>query len=165
MPLRMLTLRLPASCRRWSPNDQYGRTQAPVPRVAGYRGVVRGAVSCAGPARIVEVVNETHLEMWTIEGQHVKTQRLSLEQGPRDILALMDRVVERHLVRCPRCGFDVIAGDRLGPRPGVRYLRENPPGVSHGGPAAAATDRALSKLADAGVTRLTLSALGRILSW
>jgi hypothetical protein len=65
-------------------------------------------------------------EWWTIEGPHVELQRLSLEQGPRDILALLDRVAERYRVRCPRCGLDVIAGDRLGPRPGVRYLWENP---------------------------------------
>jgi hypothetical protein len=117
------------------------------------------------PLGSLKSVNETHLETWTIEGQHVETQHVSIEQGPQDILDLLDRAAERHRVRCPRCGLDVIAGDRLGPRPGVRHLWENQPGVSDGRPAAAATDRALSKLADAGVSRLTLSALGRILSW
>ena len=110
-------------------------------------------------------VCEVHFEMWTIEGQHVETQRLSLEQAPRDVLALTDRVAERHRVRCPVCGLDVLAGDRLGPRSGVRYLWETPPGVSKDRPAAAETDRALSKVADAGVSRLSLSTLGRILSW
>jgi hypothetical protein len=109
-------------------------------------------------------VREGPVEMWTVEGPHVEMQRLSLDKGPPDILALLDRVAERHRVRCPRCGLDVLAGDRLGPRPGVRYLWENEPGVSDGRPAAAATDRALSTLADVGVSRLTLSALGRILS-
>jgi hypothetical protein len=110
-------------------------------------------------------VEETHFEMWTVEGPHVETQRLALEQGPRDILALTDRVAERHRVRCPACGFDVVAGDRLGPHPGMRHLWENRPGVDKGRPTAVTTDRALSELADAGVTRLTLSTLGRILSW
>jgi hypothetical protein len=105
-------------------------------------------------------------EWWTIEGPHVELQRLSLDKGPSDILALLDRVAERYRLRCPRCGLDVIAGDRLGPRPGVRYLWENPDplGGSDDRPNAVKTDRALSTLADAGVTRLTLSALGRILS-
>jgi hypothetical protein len=104
------------------------------------------------------------VEEWIVEGRHVQTQHLSLEEDHPDILAVLDRVAERYRVRCPRCGFDVIAGDRLGPRPGVRHLWENPPGVSDGRPAAAATDRALSTLADAGFTRLTLTTLGRILS-
>jgi hypothetical protein len=102
--------------------------------------------------------------MWTIEGRHVETQRLSIEQDHPYVLGVLDRVAERHRVRCPACGLDVIAGDRLGGRPGVRHLWENQTGVSDGRPAAAATDRALSKLADAGLSRLTLSALGRILS-
>jgi hypothetical protein len=106
------------------------------------------------------------VEVWTVEGPHVETQHLSPDKGPRDILALLDRVAERYRVRCPRCGFDVVAGERLGPRPGVRRLwEENPLGGSDGRPAAATTDRALSELADAGVTRLTLATLGRILSW
>jgi hypothetical protein len=106
-------------------------------------------------------------EVWTIEGPHVQTQHLSPDKGPPDILALLDRVAERYRVRCPKCGFDVVAGDRLGPRPGMQHLWENPDplGGSDGSRAAAATDRALSELADAGVTRLTLAALGRILSW
>jgi hypothetical protein len=105
-------------------------------------------------------------EVWTIEkGPHVEIQRLSLEKGDPRILELLDRVAIRHRVRCPRCGLDVVAGDRLGPRPGMRHLWESPPGVSDGRPAAARTDRALSELADAGISRLTLSALGRILSW
>jgi hypothetical protein len=107
-----------------------------------------------------------HQEVWTIEGRHVETQRLSLEEDHPDILAILDRIAERYRVRCPRCGFDVVAGDRLGPRPGVRRLwEENPLGGSDGRPTAAATDRALSTLADAGIKRLTLAMLGRILSW
>jgi hypothetical protein len=111
-------------------------------------------------------VCEGPVEMWTIEGRHVETQRLSVEQDHPYILGILDRVAERHRVRCPACGLDVIAGDRLGGRPGVRHLWENETGVSDGrsDAAAAATDRALSTLADAGITRLTLSALGRILS-
>ena len=104
------------------------------------------------------------VEMWIVEGDHVETQNLSIEKGHPDILALLDQVAERYRVRCPKCGLDVVAGDRLGPRPGVRYLRENQPGVYKGRPGAAMTDRALSTLADAGFSRLTLSALGRILS-
>jgi hypothetical protein len=96
------------------------------------------------------------VETWTIEGRHVETQRLSIEQDHPYILGVLDRIAERHRVRCPVCGLDVIAGDRLGPRPGVRHLQENPLGVSDGRPTAAATDRALSTLADADVTRLTL---------
>jgi hypothetical protein len=104
------------------------------------------------------------VEMWTVEGPHVQTQHLSPDKAPRDVLALLDRVAERHRMRCPRCGFDVVAGDRLGPRPGMRHLWENEPGVDRGRPVAAKTDRALSEIADAGTSRLTLSALGRILS-
>jgi hypothetical protein len=104
------------------------------------------------------------VEMWTIEGPHVETQHLRSDKGPRDVLALLDRVAERYRMRCPRCGFNVVAGDRLGPRPGMRHLWENQPGVSDGRPAAAKTDHALSTIADAGISRLTLSALGRILS-
>lgn len=104
------------------------------------------------------------VEMWIVEGPHVETQHLSIDKGPRGILAVLDRVAERYRVRCPRCGFDVVAGDRLGPRPGVRYLWENQSGVNRGRPAAARTDRALSEIADAGISRLTLSALGRIVS-
>jgi hypothetical protein len=106
-------------------------------------------------------------EMWIVEGRHVQTQRLSPDKGPWDVLALHDRVAERYRVRCPRCGFDVVAGDRLGPRPGMRYLwEESEPVVSDGRQwhAALKTDRVLSTLAEAGVTRLTLAALGRILT-
>src|SRR5512133_2142 len=129
---------------------------------------VRCAEQSHAPIQLgsLKSVGYAHSEMWTIEGPHVQTQRLSIEEDHPDILAILDRVAERYRVRCPRCGFDVVAGDRLGPRPGVRRLwEENPLGGSDGRPAAAATDRALSELADAGVTRLTLSALGRILSW
>jgi hypothetical protein len=120
------------------------------------------------PVRLgsLKSVNVTHFEMWIVEGRHVQTQRLSPDKGPWDILALLDRVAERYRVRCPRCGFDVVAGDRLGPRPGIRYLWENEPGVSDGRQwhAALTTDRVLSTLADAGISRLTLAALGRMLS-
>jgi hypothetical protein len=105
------------------------------------------------------------VEMWIVEGPHVQTQRLSLEEDHPYILAILDRVAERYRLRCPRCGFDVVAGDRLGPRPGVRYLWENQPGVDKGRPPVAAkTDRVLSEIADAGISRLSLSTLGRILS-
>jgi hypothetical protein len=104
-------------------------------------------------------------EVWTIEeGPHVEIQRLSLEEGDPRVLELLDLVAIRHRVRCPRCGLDVLAGDRIGPRPGVRYLWETQRGAAKVRPAAAATDRALSTLADAGISRLSLSALGRILS-
>ena len=102
--------------------------------------------------------------MWTVEGSHVQTQRLSLERGNADALSLLGRVAERYRIRCPHCGFDLIAGDRLGPVAGVRHLWETEPGAVGDGSAAATTDRALSKLADNSVTRLSLSALGRILS-
>ena len=103
--------------------------------------------------------------MWMIEGSHVQTQQLSLERGDPEVLSLLGLAADRHRVRCPRCGFDVIAGDRLGPRPGVRHLWETERGAHGDRSAAAKTDRALSKIADAGLTRLSLSALGLILSW
>jgi hypothetical protein len=114
---------------------------------------------------LLRSVSVVHFEVWTVDGPYVETQRLSPDKGPPDTLALLDRVAERYRVRCPRCGFDVVAGDRLGPRPGMRYLWENQPGVDKGRPPVAAkTDRVLSEIADAGISRLSLSTLGRILS-
>jgi hypothetical protein len=83
----------------------------------------------------------------------------------RDLLFLLDRVAERHRLLCPRCGFDVVAGDRLGQRPGFRALQETQAGDerdAQSNAAARRTDVALSKVADAGVSRLSLAAVDRI---
>ncbi len=108
-------------------------------------------------------------EHWRPSGPHVVTQRLALrsELGVRlEVLEVAGRVAERYRLRCPSCGFDVIAGDRLGSRPGARSLWESPWGEIEQRvfDAARKTDVVLSKVADEGVSRLSLSALGRILT-
>lgn len=109
-------------------------------------------------------------ESWKPTGPHLTTQRLTLasdEQVRDGVLWALGLIAHRARFLCPECGLDVIAGDRLG-QPGARSVaeRRNDPNVIDTKAFAAAekTDALLSKAADAGVSRLSLSALGRILS-
>ncbi len=111
-------------------------------------------------------------ETWIPLGPHVTTQTLATPQeaGVKpEVLSLLGRFAMRHRLLCPVCGLDVLGGDRLGTRPGYRSIWESrgqDPGEldpqAHS--AAEKTDVLLSKVADSGVSRLSLSAVGRILS-
>ena len=118
-------------------------------------------------------------ETWSLAGEHVEVQVLSFEEGDPRALALLGLLAERYRVRCPHCGLDIVAGDRLGGHPGLDSLaraREQNAGlpasewtspsttVNPRVSIAETTDDVLSQLADRGLTRLSLSALGRILS-
>ena len=84
------------------------------------------------------------VETWIVEGRHVQTQRLSIEQGPQDILELLDRAAERYRVRCPRCGLTLSPGIGSARVLACGTCGENQSGVHKGRPEAATTDRALS---------------------
>lgn len=113
------------------------------------------------------------LEMWKPSGPHLTTERLVLtrhEYANRvnpDLLINLGAWAERHRFLCPSCGLDVLAGDRLGHK-GMRALWETQDAPGTGDPqssaAAEKTDSLLSKVADAGVSRLSLAAFGHILS-
>lgn len=109
-------------------------------------------------------------ETWTVTGPHVATEQLMRRDeghARREVLSLAGRVAERHHLLCPRCGFDVVAGDRLGRgRPGFRALQETRAWDridAQSWVASRRTDVALSQVADAGVSRLSLSGVARIL--
>lgn len=109
-------------------------------------------------------------ETWTPEGPHLTTQNLTLasDRAARtDVLGALGLIAQRHRYVCPECGFDVIAGDRLD-QPGARSVwerRDEPNAIDMQAFAAAEkTDALLSKVADAGVSRLSLTALAGILA-
>lgn len=91
-------------------------------------------------------------EIWRAAGPHVENQRTN-RAGFRD--------GRRSRFRCPDCGLDVVAGDRIGGR-GMRSIVDGK--TLRGWYAGERTDGLLSRAADAGVSRLSLSALGRILT-
>lgn len=108
-------------------------------------------------------------EVWVPEGPHLTTEALILarhEHADPDVLGALGMIAERHRFLCPKCGLDVLAGDRLAGtsgRPGFRSVWERS-GDRDVRAVAVKTDALLSQTADAGVSRLPLSALGRMLS-
>lgn len=117
-------------------------------------------------------------ETWRPSGPHVTTQRMTMAKhadAPLKGLELLGLVAERHRFVCPLCGLDVVAGDRMG-QPGAAAMWElsremsRMSDMSEAGldrkvfAASEKTDALLSKVADAGVSRLSLSGLGRIVS-
>lgn len=117
------------------------------------------------------------VEYWVPSGPHVTASEgvpPAFREAATGIKSLAAQIVTRYRFRCPHCGLDVEAGDRIGGKhTSVGYLSVLEMNANTGEPdddpirrgvvRGLATDENLTRMADAGVSRVSLTALGRIL--
>jgi hypothetical protein len=118
------------------------------------------------------------MESWDVDGPHVREQvgvPPELRHAPPAVLTLAGEVCGRRDLRCPCCRRNVELGARLpgkrgqiGNRAIIQFARPegtDPAPVAEACAAGIKTDRQLNAVADAGMSRLPLAYLDRMLSW